>query len=144
MIQIKESHIKLTLHSNTKKEVIKELLDLLECADREVIYNSILEREFHMSTAIGKGVALPRYWGPLVKTAQLAMGRKIEGIDFESLNQNSTNLLFLLLIPEKANYPAILSHLLQVLSQNTIREELLKARDKKTVVSLLHKAFEFK
>ena len=138
MIEFSESHINLNLQSKTKKEVIRELLDLSGCRKREKIYKKILEREDWMSTGIGKGIALPRLWGPEVIQAQLCIGRKKEGIDFKSLDQNPANLFFLLLTPTKEEYVKILAYLFKILSQDYLCRELQKTNDAKQIISLLH------
>ena len=57
------------------------------------------ERELLASTAIGDGIAIPH--GKLDSVGHLvgALGRSVEGIEFESIDGKPTHLVFMLVAP---------------------------------------------
>lgn len=77
---LEESTIKLKLDSNTKLEVIDELINILDSAgklnNKEEYKKQILKRESEFSTGIGEGIAIPHAKTAAVKIPSLAFGIK--------------------------------------------------------------------
>jgi PTS system nitrogen regulatory IIA component len=93
------------LKVNNKKQAIQELAARAAelCGQNErVILEILLQREKLGSTAVGNGVAIPH--GKLAKLGRLfgLFARLQRGIDFEALDGQPVDLVFLLLAPEAA------------------------------------------
>ena len=76
---LKKDTIILDLKSNSKADVIDELVNKLDSAgvlnDKKEYKKAILKREADFSTGIGEGIAIPHAKVAAVKTPSLAFGR---------------------------------------------------------------------
>src|SRR5437588_12527096 len=93
------------LKVNGKKQAIQELAARaarLTGQNERVIFETLMQREKLGSTGIGNGIAIPH--GKLPKLEQLVgmFARLDRPIDFESLDGQPVDLIFLLLAPEAA------------------------------------------
>jgi PTS system nitrogen regulatory IIA component len=93
------------LKVNNKKQAIQELAARaaqLTGQDEKQIFEVLLQREKLGSTAVGNGVAIPH--GKLPKLARLfgLFARLERPINFEALDGQPVDLIFLLLAPEGA------------------------------------------
>ena len=92
-----------TLQAKTKPAVLTELSAHLAKevpgVEAEALRKVLEEREQLASTAIGDGIAIPH--GKLDSVGRLvgALGRAVEGIEFESIDGKPTNLVFMLVAP---------------------------------------------
>ncbi len=97
--------IRAELSASSKEDVIKELVDSLVVAgqiasgDKESIVKAIMKREELGSTGIGRGVAVPHTKHPSVDRLVGTVGVSSEGVDFDSLDGEKVQLLFLLISP---------------------------------------------
>lgn len=137
---LEEERIRLRLQGRTKKEILKELVDLISSSDeeREKLLRVILDREERMSTGVGKGVAMPRGRIDFLSQLRGAFGMKPEGVDFEALDGAPVNTFFLLVAPkgEDSSYVKAISLLARILNQDSFRESLLKAKSETEVLVL--------
>ena len=93
------------LKVNSKKQAIQELAARaagLTGQNEKAILEILLQREKLGSTAVGNGVAIPH--GKLPKLGRLfgLFARLPKSIDFEALDNQPVDLVFLLLAPEAA------------------------------------------
>ena len=93
------------LKVNNKKQAIQELAARaaeLTGQNEKVIAEILLQREKLGSTAVGNGIAIPH--GKLAKLGRLfgLFARLERPVDFEALDGQPVDLLFLLLAPEAA------------------------------------------
>jgi nitrogen PTS system EIIA component len=93
------------LKVNGKKQAIQELSSRaakLTGLNERVIFETLIQREKLGSTGIGGGIAIPH--GKLPKLDRLVgvFARLDRAIDFESLDGQPVDLIFLLLAPEGA------------------------------------------
>ncbi len=93
------------LKVNSKKQAIQELAARaaeLTGQNEQAILEILLQREKLGSTAVGNGVAIPH--GKLPKLGRLfgLFARLHRPIDFEALDNQPVDLIFLLLAPEAA------------------------------------------
>jgi Kef-type K+ transport system membrane component KefB/mannitol/fructose-specific phosphotransferase system IIA component (Ntr-type) len=108
---IPEDCIEPSLKGITKNEIIAELLDLLikrnhvTEADRNKIYNALLEREKVISTGMQNGFALPHIKTGAVDRIICAVGIKAEGVDFNALDDQPSRIFILELAPKNATGP---------------------------------------
>ncbi len=93
------------LVSEDKESVIRELVGSLVKAgrisgeDSEDIVRAIIKREELGSTGIGRGVAVPHTKHPSVERLVGTVGISHDGVDFDSLDGEKVQLLFLLVSP---------------------------------------------
>ena len=69
------------------------------CAD---IFDTLLQRERLGSTGVGRGIAIPHGRVPALEAIVSVFARLEEPIDFEALDNEPVDLIFLLLAPEHA------------------------------------------
>ncbi len=115
--------IKIDLAAQSKPAAIEELLDLLVLAgrltDRAGALEAVLKREALQTTGIGHGVAVPHAKHASVTALTAALGISRSGLDFDAVDHQPVQVVFLLLA--KINDPgphiralAEISRLLQV------------------------------
>lgn len=125
--------IKIPLVSSDKDELLEELVDLAATSDMifdaDSVLHAVREREEVLSTGIGSGVAIPHGKSDGVRELVLAAGITKEPIDFEALDGQPVQLLFLLVGPEAAagQHVKALSRVSRMLRRETFRERLINA-----------------
>ncbi|MBU3157199.1 PTS fructose transporter subunit IIABC [Clostridium estertheticum] len=140
---LKKNTIILDLKSNSKADVIDELVNKLDSAgilnDKEEYKKAILKREADFSTGIGEGIAIPHAKVAAVKTPALAFGRSTDGIDFDSLDDAPANIFFMIAATEGANNTHLetLSRLSTLLMNEDFKKKLLIVKTPEEVLSLI-------
>jgi len=125
--------VKLDLQSNTKIDVINELIDVLDAdgklSDKEQYKVAILHREKEFSTGIGMGIAIPHAKDASVKEAALTFGLSKSGVDYEALDGTAAHLFFLIAVPADSNdaHLKLLSYISRKLMHEEVRNSLLSA-----------------
>ena len=94
-----------SLKANSKKQAIQAIAEKaaqLTGIDEREIFETLLQREKLGSTGVGGGIAIPH--GKLAGLTQIhgVFARVPKPIDFEALDDQPVDLLFLLLAPENA------------------------------------------
>ncbi len=125
--------IKAKLQADNKNDAIKELIDLLAArgaiGDPEAALAAVLEREGVRSTGIGNGLALPhgKYSG--TSKSVIAIGRCLDGLDFDSVDGAPVDLIVLMLSPIDliAQHIQALARISRFLSFDVFRRDLRKA-----------------
>ena len=141
-----KDRISLDVKSTTKVDIIKELARLHEKTGVLNDYNGYVEalmaREAQSSTGIGEGIAIPHAKTKYVKKPALAMGRKPEGIDYDSLDGEPATLFFMIAAPDGANNTHIetLARLSQLLLDDNFKEALENAKTADEVLEIINKA----
>lgn len=123
------SNVILDLDVTSKKRVFEHAGLLFENTlgiGRGKIFDALLARERLGSTGLGHGVAIPHGRISGLKEAAGAFIRTKKPIAFEAPDANPVNLIFVLLVPEKATdqHLQILSELAQMFSERNIRTTL--------------------
>ncbi|NMM65911.1 PTS transporter subunit EIIA [Clostridium sp. P21] len=136
--------VDLNLKAKNKNEAIVALAEHLEKADRlndkEEYVKCVLAREELSTTGIGFGVAIPHGKTDAVKVPSLCFGRCTEKLDWQSLDENSVESIFLIAVPEEAakdEHLRILAALARKLMSEEFREELSRIQDKEQIIKLL-------
>ena len=99
---VSKAAIRADLRAGNKEGVIKEMVEaLVEAGDipadeKDTIFAAIIKREELGSTGIGRGVAVPHTKHPSVSHLVGTVGVSTEGVDFDSLDGEQVQLLFLL------------------------------------------------
>ncbi|WP_124101372.1 fructose-specific PTS transporter subunit EIIC [Ruminococcus sp. Marseille-P6503] len=130
----KES-IQLNAYPKSKAEAIDMLIELQvkggKIADREEYRKGILAREEMSSTAVGEGIAIPHAKSPAVKAPSLAAMTVPDGVDYEAMDDEPSNLLFMIAAPNDGDvHLEVLSRLMTILMDEDFRQKLLSAKDK--------------
>ena len=93
--------VELNLASETKTEVLRELVGLLELDEQSqaVLHRTLKRRENLGSTGIGKRIAIPHCRSLVVNRLRLAYGRKRTGLEFDSIDGEPVRHFFLIVAP---------------------------------------------
>ncbi len=121
------------LKSDRKEDVINELIDLFtgdpRVADLEKMRSAVLDREKIMSTGVGKGFAIPHGKTNAVKEIIAAFGKTKEPIEYQALDNQPVNLVFLLVGRENlvSNHIKLLSRISRMMNKDEFRNKLSTA-----------------
>ncbi|WP_303821924.1 fructose-specific PTS transporter subunit EIIC [Ruminococcus flavefaciens] len=131
---LSKNSIKLNASPKSKSEAIDMLIDLQvkggHIADKEAYKKGILAREEKGSTAVGEGIAIPHAKSEAVKAPSLAAMTVPDGVDYEALDDEPSNLLFMIAAPNDGDvHLEVLSRLMTILMDEDFRDDLLKAKD---------------
>lgn len=137
---LKKDTIIMDLSAADKASVIDELVAKLDQAgrlnDRAAYKEAILAREAQSTTGVGEGIAIPHAKTAAVKTPAVAFGRAKNGIDYEALDGQPSNLFFMIAAPDGANEAHLetLSSLSGFLMDPAFRDVLLNARTEQDII----------
>ncbi len=121
------------LKSTDKYEAIGELIELFSSDPRvediEDVRKNVFDREQIMSTGIGKGFAVPHGKSDSIKEIITAFGRSSQGIDFEALDGQPVNLVFLIVGRNDliSAHIKLLSRISRMMNKDDFRNRLLNA-----------------
>jgi nitrogen PTS system EIIA component len=93
------------LRTPSKKQALLELAKraaVVSGAEERVIYDLVMERERLGTTGIGMGIAIPHARLPTLTRLYGVFARLEKPIDFEAIDDQPVDLIFLLLAPEGA------------------------------------------
>jgi nitrogen PTS system EIIA component len=112
---------------------------LEEDIDALAIFQLLTEREKLGSTSMGHGVALPHARTGLTKHAIGAFLKLEEGIDFDSPDNQKTDLIFALIVPEHYTdeHLKILAYLASLFNNENFCKEIRNTTDNKDIYSQL-------
>jgi len=108
-------------------------------ADKEKPVQVLLERERLGSTGMGDGIAIPHGKLKEIQGIICSFGRSREGIDFQSIDEKSSHLFFLLLAPEDSasEHLQALARLSRILKDAQSRKRLMEAASKEEIYRLI-------
>ena len=126
------------------EEMIKSLVDHGYVTDFEIFKEGILAREALTSTGLGEGIAMPHSKNSAVKEATVLFAKSNKGVDYESLDEQPTDLFFMIAAPEGANdtHLAALAELSQYLMKDGFADKLRKVSSPDEVIALFDQASE--
>jgi PTS system nitrogen regulatory IIA component len=130
------------LKVNNKKQAIQELAARaaeLTGQNERAVFEVLLQREKLGSTGVGQGIAIPH--GKLPKLAKLfgLFARLDRAIDFEALDGQPVDLVFLLLAPEGAgaDHLKALARVARLLRDADVAQKLRQSRDAEALYAVL-------
>ncbi|HZT24064.1 MAG TPA: PTS IIA-like nitrogen regulatory protein PtsN [Pseudolabrys sp.] len=130
------------LKVNNKKQVLQELATRaaeLTGQNQRAILEILLQREKLGSTAVGNGIAIPH--GKLPKLGRLfgLFARLARPVDFEALDGQAVDLVFLLLAPEAAgaDHLKALARVARLLRDPETARRLRESRDADALYAVL-------
>src|ERR1700742_533540 len=130
------------LRATSKKQGLQELArraaDLTGLQER-AIFDVLLERERLGTTGVGNGIAIPHGKLPELKRLYGLFARLEQPIDFDSIDEQPVDLIFLLLAPESAgaDHLKALARVSRLLRDRAICEKLRGADQAEAIYALL-------
>lgn len=134
--------VKIPLQATTKREVLRELVELLyerrRVAQADTVYEALLAREQLGSTGLDGGIAVPHCKSDAVKGLTVAIGVSPRGVSFDSLDGKPSQLFFLLVAPPDQTGPhiAALAEIAKITKARSFCSSIVAARDADEVVRL--------
>jgi nitrogen PTS system EIIA component len=130
------------LRASSKKQALQELAEVaarLTGLEERTIYDVLLQRERLGSTGIGDGVAIPH--AKLAKLDSIfgLVARLDKPIDFEALDGQPVDLMFVLLAPEEAgaDHLKALARIARVVREPGMSDRIRATRDAEALYALL-------
>lgn len=140
---IEEKNIKIPLQSKNKKDVIRELVDILakneNLPNPDLVYEKVMERESKISTGLVHGIAIPHGKCEGLKKVYISFGIQPEGIDFEAVDGGYSFIFFLVVSPKEASGPHVkaLSAIANFLQPEITRKKLVESQNPKEAMDIL-------
>ncbi|MCR4302689.1 MAG: PTS sugar transporter subunit IIA [Gallionella sp.] len=136
-------NILLDTESTSKKRMFERVGMLFENNQqiaRIQVFDSLFAREKLGSTGLGQGVAIPHGRIAKLRDATAAFVKTSHPIPFDAPDGQPVNLIFVLLVPERANdlHLQILGELAQMFSDAQFRNRLLDCGDTAGIHRLFH------
>lgn len=130
------------LKVNSKKQAIQEIAAkaaTLTGQNERAVFEVLLQREKLGSTGVGNGIAIPH--GKLPKLEQLfgLFARLDRPVDFDALDGQPVDLIFLLLAPEAAgaDHLKALARVARLLRDADTARKLRESRDAEAIYAVL-------
>ena len=131
------------IKSNDKRGALKELLEIIYkdnlITDPKTFSKEIFKREKLMSTGIGYGIAIPHARHKSVKDFVIAIGRKCDGLEYESIDDKPVKLIFMIGASDTQDkdYIKVLSRLVLRLKNQEFVDKLLLAENSSEIYELI-------
>ena len=131
---LKACSIELNGTPDTKEETIREMVGLMvkagNISDPEKYMEGVFAREEEGTTGIGEGIAIPHAKNDAVRAPGLAAMVIRNGVDYDSMDGEPVNLVFLIAAPntEENVHLEVLSRLSMLLMDESFKDNLLKAK----------------
>lgn len=129
---------KVTCKKQALQELAAKAAELTGISERE-IFERLLERERLGSTGVGQGIAIPH--GKLDELTRLygVFAKLDTPIEFESIDEEPVDLIFLLLAPKNAgaDHLKALARVSRVLRNKSIVEKLRATQDKAALYAIM-------
>jgi len=140
-----EDAISLDLAATDKLSAIGELAELLYLAgkidSKARFVDDVLEREAHVPTSVGRGVAIPHARSSAVLQTSVAVGR-VKGIHWADDDEEPVRMVFLLAVPvdnPSSEYIAMLASLAEALLDDDFCQGVLSATGPDQVVECMRR-----
>ena len=130
------------LRAHGKKQALHELsqhaAQVTGLPERD-LYESLLQRERLGSTGIGDGIAIPHGRMPGIDRLVGLFARAEKPIDFEALDGQPVDIIFVLIAPEGAgaDHLKALARVARVLRNQTVLEQIRMVRDPAAIYAIL-------
>lgn len=139
---LKENCVVTSLKATSKKQALQELAAraarITGIEERE-IFDVLLERERLGTTGVGSGIAIPHGKLKQLDTLFGCFARLDEPVDFDAVDNQPVDLIFLLLAPESAgaDHLKALARISRVLRNNASCDKLRSAQTASAIYDLL-------
>ena len=131
-----------SLRAKTKKQLLQELsaraARLTGLQERD-IFDVLLQRERLGSTGLGHGIAIPHGRMPGIDRLVGLFARTEKPIDFEALDGQPVDIIFVLIAPEGAgaDHLKALARVARVLRNQSVLEQVRQIRDPSAIYAVL-------
>lgn len=131
-----------SLKAASKKQALQELAAVAAEAtgfDERTIFEAVLERERLGTTGVGQGIAIPHAKLRGLEELSGVFARLETPVDFEAIDEQPVDLIFLLLAPESAgaDHLKALARVSRLLRNKQMCEKLREADDSAALYALL-------
>ena len=138
--------IELNGHASSKEEAIKKMVQLMvrqgNINDPETYENGVFAREKEGTTGVGGGIAIPHCKSDAVSKPGLAAMVLPDGVDFDAMDGEKVNLIFLIAAPNTEDnvHLQVLSQLSTLLMDPAFVAALEKAKTAEEFLSVIDRA----
>lgn len=138
---LKKDLMLLDLQATSKEAAIDEMISRLVSknvvSDFDTFKKGIMAREAQTSTGLGDGIAMPHSKNVAVREASVLFAKSNNGVDYESLDGQPTDLFFMIAAPDGANdtHLAALAQLSQYLLKDGFADKLRQATSADEVIA---------
>jgi PTS system nitrogen regulatory IIA component len=131
-----------SLKAKSKKQALQELAQRaaeISGIEQREIFDTLLQRERLGSTGVGGGIAIPHSKLPGLKKICGLFARLDKPIDFESLDDQPVDIVFLLLAPEGAgaDHLKALARIARVMREPDMARKLRETSDSLALYTML-------
>ena len=135
-------NVLLDFKASSKKHVIQALARHMAsdlALDERLVFDKLLERERLGSTGVGKGVCIPHARIDGLKSITGMFAKLSAPIDFDSVDDQPVDLVFLLLAPEEAgaDHLKALARISRLLRDDSLCTQLRGSTDKSALYAAL-------
>lgn len=141
---ISESRIKLDLKGTNKKEILEEIVDLIDesgvLSDKEQFLKDVYYRESEGPTGMTDGLCIPHGKSDAVIKTSIAICRAENYIEWESLDDKPVKVFVLMAVrnSDKSELVDLLSQVAIKLCDERVVEKLFVTQDKKEVIEIFN------
>jgi len=130
------------LKASSKKQALQELAQHaaeISGLDERVIFDALLERERLGTTGVGLGIAIPHAKLAQINRLYALFARLDQPVDFDAVDEQPVDLMFLLLAPESAgaDHLKALARVSRLLRNQTVCEKLRGADSAEAIYAVL-------
>lgn len=128
------------LEADDKDEILEKMVTSLEekvtSGELEKIREAVFEREKIMSTGVGKGLAIPHGKAAGIEQTYAAFAILKEPVDYEAIDGQPVNMVFLLVGPQSSNslHIKMLSRISRLMNNSKFRERLRKCSSPEEII----------
>lgn len=128
------------LDAENKDEVLDKMVSSLEetVSNEELdkIREAVFEREKIMSTGVGKGLAIPHGKAAGIEQTYAAFAILKEPVDYEAIDDQPVNMIFLLVGPQSSNslHIKMLSRISRLMNNSDFRKRLRECSSAEQII----------
>ncbi len=141
-IKLDDSHISINDDSKSKKSILEKTSLILSNSsgiNKDILFNSLYEREKLGSTSVGNGVALPHARVNGIDIPFISVVILEDPVDFDNIDDLDVDIVLCLIVPSEKtdNHLELLANLSEVLDKLSIRRMLREARNSEQIINCL-------
>lgn len=143
---LSEKTISINSSASSKADIIHQAVALIAASgaikDVETYEKGVFAREEESTTGIGEGIAIPHCKSSVVERPALAAMVIPEGVDYDALDGEKVNLLFLIAAPNSEDnvHLDVLARLSEMLMDDSFKNALLAAKTKEEFLMVIDEA----
>lgn len=143
-----ERSIDLNARPKSKNEALDQAVELMaksgKVRDKDAYKKLVYAREEESTTGVGEGIAIPHGKGACVSKPGLAAMVINDGVEFQALDDEPVDLLFLIAAPDTKDnvHLDVLSKLSMMLMDEDFRDKLKNAKSPKEFLKVIDEADE--